>query len=109
MLEYIKPYKDEKHNYYDEREWRFIPWHGFNENPMCLNEEQYKNQTIRETFNKRLLEDKMNLLWFTFDDIVSIEVPSENEKECILKVLSKTFGVNIETARCKVMIPLNNE
>lgn len=109
LLEYIKPYKDEKHNYYDEREWRFIPWHGFNENPMSLTEEQYNNQAYRDAANKRLIEDKKNILWFNFEDIVGVEVPSEDEREIILDVLSETFGVDIETARCKVMTSQNNE
>lgn len=110
LLEYIKPYKDENQNYYDEREWRFIPWHGFNNgNPMSLTEEEYNNQAYREAVNKHLIENKNNLLWFNFEDIVGVEVPSEDEREIILDVLSETYGVDIETARCKVMTSQNNE
>ena len=108
LLEYIKPYKDAKHNYYDEREWRFIPWHCFNENPMCLTEEEYNNQAIREASNKRLLENPENLLQFTFDDIVSIEVPSVIQEVSIAQLLIKTFNADIDSARCKVMTPLKD-
>ena len=106
LLEYIKPYKDESHNYYDEREWRFIPWHGFNENPMSLTEEQYHNQATRDAANKHLIENKNNLLNFAYDDIVYIEVPSEEKKQEIAHFLADSFHVDWESANNKILIPL---
>lgn len=106
LLEYFKPYKDDKNKYYDEREWRFIPWRGFHENPMSLTEEQYENDEIKELYNKRLLENKNNLLWFTFDDIVNIEVPTEIEKKSIADILAKVFEIDFDYAERKIMTPL---
>ena len=47
-----------------------------------------------------------NLLWFTFDDIVNIEVPTEIEKKSIADILAKVFEIDFDYAERKIMTPL---
>lgn len=93
LIAYLKLYEDDHHMYYDEREWRFVPWQGMSGLPMCLNEEQYNNSNLLHNYYEQIWKDNRNLLFFDFDDIELIEVKTNNQKDKVVDILTKYFGV----------------
>lgn len=107
LLLYFKPYSNEEYRFYDEREWRYIPWDGLDGKALCLSEDDYYDKIKNTEHTTLLLEDSKNLLHFEFEDIVNIEVTTIEEIENITNLLVKVFKVNIESAKQKISLPTN--
>lgn len=90
---YLKLYEDNEYKYYDEREWRFVPWQGLDGLPLCLSKEVFDDPIKRDFYNREMWKDKRNLLFFDFDDIDLIEVKTNNQKDKIVEILTKNYGV----------------
>lgn len=108
---YLKPYegylwkngikKRKKETFYDEREWRYVPYLIENtltafESRQWLMREQYLDETARNAFNQRLegMDVKLN---FVPDDIKYIIVKKESERASIRKKLYDIKGSRFST------------
>ena len=104
LIVYLKLYADSNYKYYDEREWRFVPWQGMNRLPMCLNEEQYNNLDLLHSYHMQMWKDKRNLLFFDFDDIELIEVKTNNQKDKVVDILTNFYRVTKTQANKMIIV-----
>lgn len=108
LLVFFKLYQEDDKRYYDEREWRYVPWKGMDKLDLCLPEDTYNIDNIRKKAQSKILLNKDNLLYFNFTDIVNIEVSTDNEKEQVTKLLMNIFDVNYQDAKSKVSLVKNS-
>ena len=104
LISYLKLYEDKNYRYYDEREWRFVPWQGMNGLRMCLNKDEYDNYKQRELYHKEMWKDKRNLLFFELKDIELIEVKTNNQKDIIVDLLIKYYGITKGQANRMIVV-----
>jgi len=103
LMMYIKAFDTDKTCYYNEREWRWIPYH-FDQLKMALTKEEYYDQTIKDEENRKIWEDSNNLLHFDFQDIIKLELPNAKYKKEVIILLAKTFGIDYNLAKKKITI-----
>ncbi len=103
LMMHIKSFSANNTCYYNEREWRWIPYH-FDQLKMSLTKEEYNNETIRDEENQKIWKDPNNLLHFDFQDILQLELPNAKYKKDVIILLAKTFGVDSNLAKKKIKI-----
>jgi hypothetical protein len=95
LFVYFKPYSgyqnNKLRNFYNEREWRYIPT-DIGIHNVALGKEEYQNQEIRDSMNEKLF--KNTILDFSFDDIKYIILKQESEKDIVAKCIADTFKVS---------------
>lgn len=101
LLEFVKLYEDDDVRYYDEREWRYVPWRGLDGLPLCLPIEDFDK---REIYHKIIWADDKNKLYFDFKDIENIEVKTEKQQKKVIQRLMISFEITEKEARKKVKI-----
>lgn len=106
IIPYLKLYSEGEKRYYDEREWRYFPWKGLDHKYFTMTEDEYKDKSILEMRQSELLNDHANHLYFKFDDIVSVEVTNEREKDDIAQILSTSFNISAKIAKNKITISI---
>lgn len=79
----------EKRRFYDEREWRYIPFEAENKNELFLKIEDFNNPIKLVDANNRLKEYKLS---FEYEGISCLIVQSEKEKQELHEIVKKTFG-----------------
>lgn len=80
----------EKRRFYDEREWRYIPFEADEKDELLLPFEYYKDPDKREKANRNMEKYKLT---FELDDIQNIIVSSRSQKKQIQSIL-KSLGKN---------------
>lgn len=85
--------KFEKRRFYDEREWRYIPFKADNKNELFITIWEFDNPTGLENAHKNL--EKYKLL-FEFDDIKYLIVNNEIEKKELEILTHKIFQQKAE-------------
>lgn len=103
LMMHIKAFSANNTCYYNEREWRWIPY-NFDQLKMSLTKEEYNNETIRDEENQKIWKDPNNLLRFDFQDILQLELPNAKYKKDVIILLAKTFGVDSNLAKKKIKI-----
>lgn len=100
LMALVKPYKGHywdkniqdwspiEVQFYNEREWRYVPIVKKREH-FYLGEEEYKNETFRNACWESLNNDPKNLLHFTLNDIEAIGVENKDEEIEILAILKE--------------------
>lgn len=92
---YFKPYsgiqKERYRNFYNEREWRYIP---DNNEIISFSKEDFDNEKKREDANNEIFNK--NTLNYSLNDIKYIILRNETEKEKVAKTISQVFSVEKE-------------
>lgn len=104
LISYLKLYEDNNYRYYDEREWRFVPWQGMKGLPMCLDKEKYNDYALRNDYQHKIWSDNRNLLFFDWNDIELIEVKTNNQKDIIVDLLVKHYGITKGQANRTIIV-----
>lgn len=82
----------ERRRFYDEREWRFIPFEADNKNELFLSLEDFSNSEKLNQANDNLRNYKLT---FELDDIKYLIVNTETEKEEIIGIAKDIFGTEL--------------
>lgn len=84
--------KFEKRRFYDEREWRYIPFEADNSNRLILDIADFDNPQKLEIAHKHLENFRLT---FDYDDIKYLIVTNESEKIELEKITQKEIEVLI--------------
>lgn len=92
LVRYLKLYATQEDReglkFYDEKEWRYLPVTGFDEE-FFMNEETFNNAEKREEGNRRMYPHKID---FSADDVKFLIVPNEKKAEHLIKHLKILEG-----------------
>ncbi len=83
----------EKRKFYDEREWRYIPFEADNKNELLIEIQDYDNPDKLERANKNLVKYKLN---FEFNDIKYLIVNNKKEKQELEYLIDEIFQKKID-------------
>jgi len=83
-----------KGRYYDEREWRYVPFHKAKFRDIFLTIEHFNDEEKLSVANKKLQKFRLE---FGIKDIDNIVVENQNQVELITEVLKKKFGSNLRS------------
>lgn len=83
----------EKRKFYDEREWRYIPFEADNKNELLISIQDFDNPNKLEKANKSLEKYKLT---FELDDIKYLIVNNKKEKEELNNLVNEKFNQKIE-------------
>jgi hypothetical protein len=70
---YIENFSNKRVNYYNEREWRYIP-HSVN--PQAINEREFRDKRLRDIYNEKACKHKLT---FELSDIKHIIIGKETD------------------------------
>lgn len=82
----------EKRRFYDEREWRYIPFEADNNDELIINISDYDNPQKLENAHNKLRDYKLT---FEFDDINYLIVENKKEKLELEKLTDKKIKIKI--------------
>lgn len=108
LIPYFKIYQseDKSTRFYDEREWRYLATgiSGEKMTPisLCLTEDVSEEK--RSEANNILWSDRNNMLHFTWEDVVCIEVTNKDEKKQLASLIKTEYGISIYEANKKIKI-----
>lgn len=114
LMSLLKPYEGRYWNkqsnnwsenvtqFYNEREWRFIPIVKNNEHSF-LEEQEFLNIGLRKQYWDELTNNSDNLLHFTWNDIEKIGIAQEH-KDCIIDIISSHYRQSIDNIINKLEI-----
>ncbi|MDR2425178.1 MAG: hypothetical protein LBD59_10730 [Prevotellaceae bacterium] len=92
---FFKPYKGEQNgknrNFYNEREWRYVP-SEIDVDKMMLTGEEYED-TLKQNNINEILQQPEYTLAFLFSDIKYIVIDKDNDKDVIIETMLKTPSV----------------
>ncbi len=83
----------EKRKFYDEREWRYIPFEADNKNELLISIQDYDNPNKLEQANKSLEKYKLT---FELDDIKYLIVNNKKEKQELNNLVNEIFNQTID-------------
>jgi hypothetical protein len=83
----------EKRKFYDEREWRYIPFEADNKNELLISIQDYDNLNKLEQANKNLEKYKLD---FELDDIKYLIVNNKKEKQELNNLINEIFKQKID-------------
>ena len=85
--------KFEKRRFYDEREWRYIPFQAEQNEDLFITIEDFDNETTLNKANNRMENYRLS---FEFDDISFLIVETEEEERELNQLCEEIFSQHIE-------------
>jgi hypothetical protein len=97
-------FSEKRTRFYDEREWRYIPFamDGLKYN---LEKEEYEDEEYRDTENRDIQAREENLLKFNVDDLQNIYLKNKKEEKELLNYLKEYYTeIALEKLKNKMKI-----
>lgn len=85
--------KLQKSKFYDEREWRYIPFDAQKVDELFLSIKDFDNEQLLKSANERLIKYKLN---FTSEDISYLIVENKEQKNIIKKMYQTLYDSNVK-------------